>query len=88
MNKLIKDEPQHRVVVHQINLKYMDDPELYVASPLWEWETSEQGKWVMQHSIETPEWYSVTDTNSYGHVYRIVATLYESDLVYWRLRWG
>ena len=76
------------IVVHTFQLGDVEDPELYAAGPLIDWEKSEQGQWVMEHAVEQPYWIRSLDYNSYGHVYRIVARLSEQDQTFWRLKWG
>ena len=45
------------VVVHSFSLGDVDDPDLYAAQPLYEWEKSEAGQWVMKNAADTPTWY-------------------------------
>jgi hypothetical protein len=28
----------------------VEDPEIYAAQPIYEWQQTEQGKWVMEHA--------------------------------------
>jgi hypothetical protein len=76
----------HRVVVHAFNLGDVDDPTLYAAEPLCDWERSEAGQWVMHHSTQTPTWFCNTDHMSYGYKFIIVAWLSESDYLFFKLK--
>jgi len=78
----------HKVVVHQFNLGDVDDPEIYAASPLWEWQQSEPGKFVMEHAIDKPEWRRQVDHSTYGHQYAVIAELEAKKLSEFYLRWG
>ena len=75
------------VKVHEFNLGDVEDPDLYAAQPIHEWQESEMGKWVMEHAIETPFWHRHVDPYSYGYKYYIIARLQEQDQTYWALKW-
>jgi hypothetical protein len=75
------------VVVHSFTMGDVDDPDIYAANPLWEWQTSDMGKWVMKNSVITPEWYRVQEPITYGHKFYILARLREQDLTFWTLKW-
>ena len=66
----------------------VEDPDLYAAQPLYNWQNSEAGSWVMEHAVETPFWTRQADYSSYGYRYYIVARLRESDQTFWKLKWG
>jgi hypothetical protein len=64
----------------------VEDPDLYAAQPLWEWQESEAGKFVMEHAVESPYWIRQVDYNSYGHQYKIIARLSEPNQTFFRLK--
>lgn len=76
------------VVVHSFAVGDVDDPDLYAAHPLWEWQESEQGKWVMEHAVESPIWHRLPDAFNFGHKYTITAKLQGARLTEWLLRNG
>jgi hypothetical protein len=78
----------HKVVVHRFKMGDVDDPDIYAAQPLWEWQDSEIGKWVMARAVDTPEWHRQADLMSYGYNYIIVAKLKDIDYTWWQLKWG
>jgi len=75
------------VVVHEFGMGDVEDPDLYAAQPLHDWQQSEQGKWVMEHAVETPFWHRHVDPYEYGYRYYVVARLSEQDQLYWTLKW-
>ena len=75
-----------RQVVHSIYVSDVDDPDLMVASPIWDWQQTEAGKWVMEHSAPKPSWHRNIDTNTYGYKYHIVAYFTPKQLTYWKLK--
>ena len=74
--------------VYEFRIGDVDDPEIYAASPLWEWERTEQGKWVMENAIESPVYYRDVDHVSFGHKFSIRAKLKAQDAVFFKLKWG
>lgn len=77
-----------KIVVHRFSLGDVEDPDLYAAQPLWEWQQSEQGKWVMENAVETPVWERHIDTSQYNQIYRIVAKFTEENATFFQLKWG
>ena len=75
------------VCVHSFNMGDVEDPDLYAAQPIYEWQQTEEGQWVMEHSVDVPFWHRNVDPTTYGHRYSIIARLTESDQVYWTLKY-
>jgi hypothetical protein len=75
------------VCVHEIRMGDCEDPDLFVADPIWKWQQTEAGKFVMEHAVDPPYWTHSTDYNSYGHLYRIMARLSEQNETFWRLKY-
>ena len=75
------------VPVHSFIMGDVEDPDLYAAEPLWKWQQSEAGQWVMEHAVDTPFWHRVTDPNTFGYKYYIIARLSEQNQTYWALKW-
>lgn len=74
------------LVVHSFNMGDVDDPDLYAAQPIMEWQESEAGAWVMEHAIETPFWHRSIDPATYGHRYYIIARMRTKDQTFFKLR--
>lgn len=77
-----------KLVVHTFTMGDVEDISLYVATPLYEWEQSESGKWVMEHALEVPYWQESIGADTWGYRIAIVATLKDEDATYFRLKWG
>ncbi len=75
------------VKVHEFTMGDVEDPDLYAAQPIYEWQQSEMGQWIMEHAVEVPFWHRSVDPSSYGHKYYIIARLREQDQTYWALKW-
>lgn len=88
---MIKDDTvveTRKVTVHQFTMGDVDDPDLYAAEPLWNWQQSEAGKWVMENAIDTPEWHRQADCMNWGHRYAVVAVFETKKLTEFYLRFG
>lgn len=66
-------EECREMVVHSFSMGDVDDPDLYAAQPLREWEDSEFGQWVMKNAADTPTWHRISDPSIYGYKYQIRA---------------
>jgi len=76
------------VCVHEIRMGDVEDPDLFVAEPIWKWQQSDAGRFIMENAVDKPYWHRGVDHTSYGHLYRIVARLSEQNETFWKLKWG
>jgi hypothetical protein len=76
------------VCVHEIRMGDVEDPDIMVADPIWKWQQSDAGKFIMEHAVEKPYWTRSMDYASWGHKYRIMARLSEQNELFWTLKWG
>jgi hypothetical protein len=76
----------HKVVVHRFNMGDVEDPDLYAAQPIYEWQESEAGKFVLENAVETPIWQRQHDNVHYGWQYVIIAELEKKKLSEFYLR--
>lgn len=72
--------------VHTFRLSDVDDVEIYAAEPIYKFEQSEKGKWVMQNALEPPYWCKHFEHHTYGHSYAIRAKFTEKDYTYFKLK--
>ena len=78
----------HKVVVHTFAMSDVEDPDIYAAGPLFDWERSEAGQFVMKHAIDKPEWHKFMDYATVGYRYIVIAELEAKKLSEFYLRWG
>jgi hypothetical protein len=76
-----------KITFHSFSMGDVEDPDLYAAQPLYEWQQTEQGQWVMEHAVGEPCWHRVVNPYTFGYTYHVVARLSEQDQTYWALRW-
>jgi hypothetical protein len=79
-------EEVREIIVHEFSLGDVEDPDLYAASPIIEWEKSPSGQWIMLHAVETPSWHRMPDMLQYGYKYQIRAKLSGARLTEYLLR--
>jgi hypothetical protein len=73
----------HTVRVNSID----DDSDLLIADPLYKWETSDAGQWIMQNALETPQWVKTTDHRTIQYTYLVRAKLTPEQYTYWKLKY-
>jgi hypothetical protein len=78
----------YTVVVNRFKIGDVEDPDLYAAQPLYEWEKSEQGQFIMTNAIEKPIWQRQINYASYHYDYVIIAKLEKKKLSEFYLKWG
>jgi hypothetical protein len=73
-------------IVYKILMGDVEDPDLYVAEPIWKWQQTEAGQWVMDNAVDVPMWHRTPDEFDYGHVYTITAKLKDIDYTFFKLK--
>ncbi len=73
-------EEIHKVVVHLFSVGDAEDPDLYAAQPLYDWEKSDQGQFIMKNSISQPSWERMIDHLTWEYKYAIIAELEKKKL--------
>lgn len=76
------------VCVHEFIMSDVDDPDVYAAGPIWEWQRSAAGQWITEHAVGQPYWVKQIDHNTYGYQCCIMARLSEQDQTFFKLKWG
>jgi len=76
-----------KIIVHKFTMGDVEDPDLYAADPIWKWQQTQVGKFVMKHADKTI-WVRNVDHNYHGYRYYIVAEFDERSLVEYYLRGG
>jgi hypothetical protein len=74
-------------VFHTFRMGDVEDPELYAAQPIYEWQQTEQGCWVMEHCPD-PQFRVHPDPYAWGHQVSIYGPLDDPAAVIFLLKWG
>jgi hypothetical protein len=77
-----------KTTFHTFTMGDVEDPYLYAAFPIGEWQKTEHGQWCMEHAIGESSFWCNADPNTWGFRVEIVGELNEHDLTYFKLRWG
>jgi hypothetical protein len=75
-----------KITVHTFLMGDVEDPDLYAAEPLWNWQQSDSGKWVMENAIQKPSWHRHIDIHTYGYRYQIRADLTDEQVTFFELK--
>lgn len=76
-----------KVVVFRFRMGDVEDPQIFAAEPLYEWENSEAGKWVIKNSVKTPSWHIVPNIDFYGNDIIVTAEFKPKEYTYWKLKY-
>lgn len=77
-----------KCVVHKFKVGDVEDPDLYAAQPIWEWQNTEKGKFIMENAIDKPEWQRHIDHLSFQYDYAIIAEIPSIKVTEYFLKWG
>ena len=75
-------------VFHSFRMGDVDDPEIYAAAPIYEWQKTEQGRWCMANTAGEPHYNTFLDYKGFGYRCVIYGRLSETDHTYYQLKWG
>jgi len=76
------------VCVHEFTVDDVDDPVVHAAAPLFDWQESAAGAWIMNNAEEKPYWIKDLDSRTYRYRFRVMARLSEFNEAFFRLKYG
>lgn len=76
--------------VHITTLRVLneEDPEVYAAEPILEFERTEQGQWLVENSYKQMTYDIVADPSTFAYKVVLHAWLNEKDLTFYKLKWS
>jgi hypothetical protein len=74
------------MILHTFSMGDCEDPYLYAAFPISEWQDSEHGKWVMENVSEPPVFNIDVDPFNYGYRVTITGNLTPEAGTYFKLK--
>jgi hypothetical protein len=74
------------MIFYEFTLGDVEDPEIYAAQPLCEWQTTEMGEWVMKHCPD-PTYQISVDPHTWGYKVIIHGKLTAEDATYFTLKY-
>ena len=74
-----------KYILHEFRMGDVEDPEIYCAEPIYEWQQTPAGKWCMEKATDL-EYHTQIDHMTMG--YRVVITGYLSGkhATFWALK--
>jgi len=76
-----------KVNLHSFCMGDVEDLDIYIAQPIYEWQQTTKGKWCMEHATNLLYWPN-PDPYSYGYKVLITGELDQPHAVEFFLRWG
>ena len=74
-----------KYVLHEFRIGDVDDLEVYVAEPIYQWQQTDVGKWCMEKA-EDIYWTTSPDQLYFGHLVQIIGTLKDKYATLWALK--
>ncbi len=75
-----------QMIFHTFTLGDVEDPEIYAAGPILDWQKSEMGTWVMKHCTDA-SFRIAPDFDTYGYQVIIYGNLSDEDATYFTLKY-
>jgi hypothetical protein len=76
-----------KITFHAFSMGDVDDVEIYAAQPIYEWQQSDHGRWVMEHASDL-RFYQHADPHTFGHRITIQGELEDAKATEYFLRWN
>ena len=74
------------MILHEFTMGDCEDPYLYAAMPISEWQATEEGKWIMENVVEPPVFYITQDHRTFGQRVVITGKLNPEAETFFRLK--
>jgi hypothetical protein len=75
------------MLLHSFNMGDVEDPYLYAAFPISEWQATEHGKWVMANVTEPPVFHIEPSPETMGYRVAITGKLNPEAETFFRLKY-
>jgi hypothetical protein len=76
------------ITVFDFRLVASVDSEIFVAEPIWKWQQTDSGKWVMENALEPPVWYRSSDANTMTYKIAVMARFTKEMATFFQLKYG
>jgi hypothetical protein len=85
--RIVDGEVKQKFILYTFTIGDVDDLDIYIAQPIYEWQQTPAGKWCMKHATDL-EYHTQVDHMTMGHRVVITGFLKEKDNVWRLLAWG
>lgn len=55
-----------KITFHTFRMGDVEDVDIYVAQPIYEWQQTDHGRWVMEHAYDL-KYFTRPDTEAWGY---------------------
>lgn len=83
--KVINGEVRQRYVLHEFTMNDVEDVEIYIAQPIYEWQQTDAGKWCMEKATDL-EYHTQADHMTMGYRVAITGWLSGKHATFWALK--
>lgn len=74
-----------KYVLHEFKMGDVEDPELYLAAPVYEWQQTDHGKWCMEKATEV-KYHIHQDWEGWGYHIQITGILKDKYATFYELK--
>ena len=75
------------MILHEFTMGDCEDPYLYAAHPIYEWQQTEYGRWIMANVTEEPKFHIGADPTIFGFRVTITGKLNPEAETFFRLKY-
>jgi hypothetical protein len=83
--KIVNNEVRVKYVLHTFTMSDCEDPELYAAQPIYEWQQTPAGKFCMKNATEL-EFHTHIDHATMGYKVAITGYITEKHATFYALK--
>jgi len=77
-----------KITFHSFSMGDVEDPDIFAGEPIWQWQQTEQGRWVMENAHNLT-YFRQPDPVNWGHRFLIRGEITDPRKVTeYFLRWG
>ena len=74
-----------KYILHEFNMSDVEDPEIYCAEPIYQWQQTPEGKFCMEKATDL-EYHIQPNPHIYGHKVLITGYLSGKHATFWALK--
>lgn len=74
------------MIFYEFTLGDVADPDIYAAGPIYDWQKTEHGQWVIKHSYNL-SYNLYPDFSNFGYKVSITGFLNSEDKIYYTLKY-
>ncbi len=83
--KLVDGEVREKIVLHTFTIADVEDPVVYAAEPIYQWQQTPQGKFCMEKATDL-EFHTQDDPMNFGFKVAITGYLSGKNATMWALK--